>query len=135
MQMVSHKPRYRANCVDLLHSYLVNLAPQVNQPARQARDTEPSLSAVWLSAAAVSVAQQVSFHLQALFLPGKSVNAYILCLVYRHITTGIIRWCKRAHPLLDGVPISAALTSMDGIMHLLLSCFCWTDVRRKTASV
>ena len=76
--MVSHKPRYRANCVDLLHSYLVNLAPQVNQPgveARQAPGTEPSLSAVWLSAAAVSVVQQVSFHHQALFLPGKSINA------------------------------------------------------------
>lgn len=124
MQMVSHKPRYRANCVDLLHSYLVNLAPQVNQPgveARQALDTEPSLRAVWLSGAAVSVVQQVSFHHHALFRPGESINACMLGRVYRHPTSVITSSCKLTHPLPDGVPVSAAPTGMDGIMYLLLS--------------
>ena len=74
MQMMSHKPRHRANCIDLLHSYLVNVALQLIKPpsaaaaaahapteARQPSDAGGPLSAVWLAAAAVSVVQQVIY--------------------------------------------------------------------------
>lgn len=78
MQMVSHKPRHRANCIDLLHSYLINLALQIkpsstpaaaHTEARQPPDAGLPLSAVWLAAAAVSVVQQVSLHHQTLSHP------------------------------------------------------------------
>ena len=78
MQMVSHKPRHRATCIDLLHSYLVNLPLQGISPpataaapmeARQPLNAGLPLSAVWLAAAAVSVVQQVSFHRRTLSLP------------------------------------------------------------------
>ena len=76
MQMVSHKPRHRANCIDLLHSYLVNLALQFIKPpppapaaavpapaqAKQPVEAGLPLSSVWLATTAVSVVQQVSFH-------------------------------------------------------------------------
>lgn len=77
-QMASHKPRYRTSCVDLLHSYLVNLALQVKQPAaatvegQQPPHPEPTLTIVWLAAAAVSLVQQVCLQHKSLCSATKS---------------------------------------------------------------
>ena len=122
--MVSHKPRHRANCIDLLHSYLVNLALQVIKPPPAAAAPAPTqakqpveaglpLSIVWLANAAVSVVQQVSFMIKPNLC---RVIGPRLQVEPTGITTITISSCRMKMPVAATLPLAATLHGSVGLI-------------------